>query len=105
MCLKDGWVIFKNTELLSGQLGKSTLGGNKSGLIYALLRDNKNEIACEVMHRIAKLSSRWISNYGMTIGISDVTPSEELSILNKEIIKKSYLSYEKYHRDYALGIL
>lgn len=42
MCKKDGWVIFKNTELLSGQLGKSTLGGNKSGLIYALLRDNKN---------------------------------------------------------------
>lgn len=78
MCLKDGWVIFCNSELLSGQLGKNTLGGNKSGLIYTLLRDNNNESACEVMHRISKLSSRWISNYGMTIGIGDVTPSKEL---------------------------
>lgn len=42
MCLKDRWVYIKNSELLSGQLGKSTLGGNKSGLVYALLRDNTN---------------------------------------------------------------
>lgn len=42
MCLKDGWVLFKNSELLLGQIGKNTLGGNKSGLIYNLLRDNTN---------------------------------------------------------------
>jgi DNA-directed RNA polymerase III subunit RPC1 len=46
MCLKDGFVVFKNSELLAGQLGKNTLGGNKGGLIYALLRDNNNESAC-----------------------------------------------------------
>lgn len=46
MCLKDGWVLFHNSELLSGQLGKNTLGGNKSGLIYTLLRDNNSECAC-----------------------------------------------------------
>lgn len=46
MCLKDGWVLFKNSELLLGQIGKTTLGGNKSGLIYNLLRDNTNESAC-----------------------------------------------------------
>lgn len=91
MCLKDGWVIFSNSELISGQLGKNTLGGNKSGLIYTLLRDNNNESACEVMHRISKLSSRWISNYGMTIGIGDVTPSKELEDINKSAIKQSYL--------------
>ena len=75
MCEKDGWVLFKNSELLSGQLGKNTLGGNKSGLIYALLKDNTADLACEAMHRIAKLSARWISNFGMTIGISDVKPT------------------------------
>lgn len=42
MCIKDGWVIFKNSELLCGQIGKATLGGNKSGLIYNLIRDNTN---------------------------------------------------------------
>lgn len=100
MCLKDGWVIFKNSELLSGQLGKNTLGGNKSGLIYALLRDNNNESACEVMHRIAKLSSRWLSNYGMTIGISDVTPSADLLQINKNVIQNSYREYDKYMKEF-----
>ncbi len=64
--------------MLLGQLGKTTLGGNKNGLLYALIRDNSPEAACEVMHRFAKLSSRWITNFGMTIGISDVTPSHDL---------------------------
>lgn len=90
MCLKDGWVIFRNSELLSGQLGKNTLGGNKSGLIYALLRDNNNEAACEMMHRISKLSGRWLSNYGMTIGIGDVTPQEDLEQMNKTAIESAY---------------
>ena len=46
MCLKDGWVLVRNGELLSGQLGKAALGGNKNGLIYSLLRDNNNPVAC-----------------------------------------------------------
>ena len=82
-CLKDGLVLFRNSELLLGQIGKNTLGGNKTGLIYHLLRDNTNEVACEIMHRIAKLSARWLSNYGMTIGISDVTPSPDLKDVNQ----------------------
>ena len=37
MCPKDGWVCFRNSELLSGRLGKATLGGgNKSGLFQVL---------------------------------------------------------------------
>ncbi len=39
-CLKDGYVVFQNSELLLGQLGKNTLGGSKAGLFYTLLRDN-----------------------------------------------------------------
>jgi hypothetical protein len=33
MCRADGYVCFKNSELMCGRLGKATLGGgNKSGL-------------------------------------------------------------------------
>jgi len=76
--------------LLCGQIGKNTLGGNKSGLIYHLLRDNNSKVACEIMHRIAKLSARWLSNYGMTIGISDVTASKGLQEMNLKIIDKAH---------------
>lgn len=33
MCPADGWVCFRNSQLLCGRLGKATLGGgNKAGL-------------------------------------------------------------------------
>ena len=77
MCPKDGWVMIKNSELLSGALGKLTLGsGGKGGLFYILIRDNSKNIAAKVMQRFSKLSARWITDYGMTISAADVTPSK-----------------------------
>ena len=36
MCPMDGYVVFRQSELLAGRLGKATLGGgNKSGLFQA----------------------------------------------------------------------
>lgn len=44
MCVNDGWVYFRNSELISGQLGKATLG--------------KFKMECNMlqMHQIAFLS-------------------------------------------------
>jgi DNA-directed RNA polymerase III subunit RPC1 len=43
MCPKDGYIHFKNSELLSGALGKLTLGsGSKGSLFYILIRDNSS---------------------------------------------------------------
>ena len=37
MCPEDGYVTIQNSEIVSGQLGKATLGsGNKAGLFYVL---------------------------------------------------------------------
>jgi DNA-directed RNA polymerase III subunit RPC1 len=75
MCPKDGWVMFKNSELLCGNLCKTTMGsGSKTGLFYSLIRDNSVKAAAACMLRVSKFSSRWLTNYGMSIGISDVTP-------------------------------
>lgn len=36
MCPRDGYVLFRNSELLCGRLGKQTLGGgNKASLFQA----------------------------------------------------------------------
>ena len=37
MCVNDGFVIFRNSELLSGNLGKKILGGAKNGLFFRSL--------------------------------------------------------------------
>jgi DNA-directed RNA polymerase III subunit RPC1 len=39
-CKNDGWVAFRNSELISGNVAKKTIGdGSKTGLLYILLRD------------------------------------------------------------------
>lgn len=50
MCPNDGWVIFQNSELICGNLCKTTMGsGSKTGLFYSILRDNSAEIAAKCM--------------------------------------------------------
>lgn len=91
MCIQDGYVNFQNSELLSGNLCKTTMGnGSKTGLFYSLIRDNSVEVAADCMLRISKFSARWISNYGMSIGIGDVTPFKELSKAKNELINNIY---------------
>ncbi|CAJ1951517.1 unnamed protein product [Sphenostylis stenocarpa] len=58
LCPNDGFVYFRNSELISGQIGKVTLGnGNKDGLFSVLLRDYKAHAAASCMNRLAKLSN------------------------------------------------
>jgi len=74
MCAKDKYVRFMNSELVCGNLGKKSLG-TKNGLYYTLIRDHSHEISAECMLWLSKFTSRWITNFGMSIGINDVTPS------------------------------
>ncbi|XP_015874201.3 DNA-directed RNA polymerase III subunit 1 isoform X1 [Ziziphus jujuba] len=91
LCPNDGFVYFRNSELISGQLGKATLGnGNKDGLYFVLLRDYKTHAAAACMNRLAKLSARWIGNHGFSIGIDDVQPSKRLHDQKQELILEGY---------------
>ena len=106
MCKKDGWVVFKNSELLCGGLGKTTMGAeSKTGLMYSLIRDNSVEIATKCMLRVSKFSSRWISNFGMSIGIGDVTPFENLLVEKEKMIKAGYKKCDEMIQLYNEGKL
>ncbi|RHZ25524.1 hypothetical protein DYB37_005703, partial [Aphanomyces astaci] len=75
MCYKDGYVVFRNSELLSGNLCKKTLGdGSKKGLFYVLIRDHGSAEA-----------ARWFS-----IGIDDVTPSNDLNEKKAILLNNGY---------------
>ncbi|KAB2619745.1 DNA-directed RNA polymerase III subunit rpc1-like [Pyrus ussuriensis x Pyrus communis] len=91
MCPNDGFVYFRNSVLIAGQLGKATLGnGNKNGLYYVLLRDYKPHAAAACMNHLAKLSAQWIGNHEFSIGISDVQPSGNLREEKEKTIKEGY---------------
>ena len=63
MCSEDGFVAFRRGELLCGNLGKKTLGGeSKSGLFYVLIRDFGALEATTCMSRLSKLCARFLGN-------------------------------------------
>ncbi|XP_057794291.1 DNA-directed RNA polymerase III subunit 1 isoform X3 [Salvia miltiorrhiza] len=106
MCSKDGFVYIRNSELISGQLGKATLGnGNKDGIYSVLLRDYGPHAAATCMNRLAKLSARWIGNHGFSIGINDVQPGYTLTNEKKALLDKEYGHCTNYIRSYTSGSL
>ncbi|KMZ91389.1 DNA-directed RNA polymerase III largest subunit [Plasmodium vivax Mauritania I] len=99
MCLNDSYVCFYKSELICGSLGKKVLGSSKYGLFYYLIHHNSSYVALKIMNRFSKLTSRYFSNKGMTIGIDDVTPSDTLLQKKKDLLQAGY---EKVNREIAL---
>lgn len=86
-CPEDGYVCFQNGELLCGNLGKKTLGGDsKMGLFYVLIRDYGPLEATRRMSRLAKLCARYLGDRGFSIGVDDVTPSTALNAMKDGIL-------------------
>lgn len=107
MCWKDGYVCFRNSELMCGNLAKKTLGdGSKQGLFYVLLRDHGPHEAARCMNRLAKLCARWLGNFkGFSIGIDDVTPSDELAAKKEVLLQNGYDSANQSIEQYRRGKL
>lgn len=106
-CPNDGWVAFRNGELISGNIAKKTIGdGSKTGLLYVLLRDCGAQYAAEVMDRFSRLCSRFMGHHkGFSIGVSDVTPSEDLQRLKHKILSTGYDQADRYIEKYDEGSL
>eukprot|EP00826_Nyctotherus_ovalis_P051880 TRINITY_DN6511_c0_g1_i3.p1 TRINITY_DN6511_c0_g1~~TRINITY_DN6511_c0_g1_i3.p1 ORF type:complete len:1080 (+),score=294.21 TRINITY_DN6511_c0_g1_i3:96-3335(+) len=104
MCPSDGYVVIRNSELICGNIGKATIGGgSKTGLVYSLMKDNNHNAAAECLQRISKLSSRWLSNYGMSIGINDVWPFPELVAEKEKLLSSSYKTCDGFIEEFERG--
>jgi DNA-directed RNA polymerase III subunit RPC1 len=91
-CPNDGWVAFRNSELISGNIAKKTIGGgSKTGLLYVLLRDFGPTYAANFMDRFSKFCSRYFGMHrGFSMGISDVSPSPKLKKMKFDILSAGY---------------
>eukprot|EP00727_Mastigamoeba_balamuthi_P012494 m51a1_g7868 putative beta and beta-prime subunits of dna dependent rna-polymerase (1422) ;mRNA; f:275352-280573 len=106
MCPRDGYVCFRNSELLCGVLDKATLGsGSKNCIWHVLMRDYSPNVAAEAMSRLAKLSARWIGDHGFSIGISDVTPSATLSMRKQHLVEDGYKICDRLINEFRQGKL
>ena len=100
MCPNEGYVVISNNELMCGNLAKKTLGsGSKKGLFYVLTRDGGSRAgpiaAAEVMNRMTRMCTRWLTDRGFSIGIDDVTPSTLLRTRKGEVLADGYAACEE----------
>ena len=90
LCPYEGWVIFRKGELLAGRIGKNSIGsGNKFSIYSSLITLDSFNSTIECMLKNSFISSKWISDYGFSIGIDDVT-SKSLFLYEK---KKAFISW------------
>lgn len=91
MSQNDGFVVIRGSQILSGVMDKSVLGdGKKHSVFYTILRDYGSQEAANAMDRMAKLCARYVGNRGFSIGISDVTPAEDLKEKKEEMVENAY---------------
>jgi DNA-directed RNA polymerase III subunit RPC1 len=103
----DGWVAFRQGELISGNIAKKTIGdGSKTGLIFVVLRDFGSAQSARILDRWAKFCGRYMGTHrGLSIGISDVTPSEVLTKKKHDILLDGYRNAEANIELYETGKL
>lgn len=63
----------------------------------------RNAICSDRMTKLARLSARWIGNHGFSIGIEDVTPSEQLKKEKARLVKEAYDECDQLLNDFNTG--
>lgn len=92
----DGWLVIRNSEVMCGVMDKSTVGsGKKDNVFYVMLRDYGPAVAAEGMNRLSRLSARWFTNMGFSIGITDVYPGQELLDRKRRLVEDAYAASDE----------
>ncbi|PGH14965.1 hypothetical protein AJ80_05728 [Polytolypa hystricis UAMH7299] len=102
----DGWLCIRNSEVMCGVMDKSTIGsGKKDSVFYVMLRDFGPHVAAEGMNRLSRLSARWFTNIGFSIGITDVYPGAGLLAAKKELVETAYAQCDEVIAKFKEGKL
>ena len=102
----DSWLCIRNSEIMCGVMDKSTIGsGKKDSVFYVIMRDFGPDAAVQAMNRLARLSARWLTNQGFSIGIGDVYPGEKLTKLKKLLVERAYAECDALIEQFKYGNL
>ena len=105
-CPEDGYIAFFNSQLIAGRLDKKILGGGaKEGLFASLNNAVGCERAAQCMNRIARVTSRWLMNYGFSLGLGDVFPTPSLLARKGKILEDAFAVCDSYISEANAGTL
>ena len=102
----DGWLCIRNSEIMCGVMDKSTIGsGKKDSVFYVIMRDFGADAAVQAMNRLARLSARWLTNQGFSIGLGDVYPGDKLGNLKQKLVERAYAECDMVIETFKKGKL
>ena len=102
----DCWLVIRNSEIMCGVMDKAIVGsGKKDSIFYVILRDFGPDAAIAAMGRLAKLSARWLTDKGFSIGASDVYPGGELQHRKDQLIETAYAEVDELIARSKAGLL
>lgn len=102
----DAFLVIRNSEVMCGCFDKATVGdGKKDSVFYVIMRDYGVDYAVQAMNRLAKVSARWLTNNGFSLGINDVTPGVRLNQKKQALIDKAYAECDILIKQYNAGTI
>jgi DNA-directed RNA polymerase III subunit RPC1 len=102
----DAFLVIRNSEVMCGCFDKATVGdGKKDSVFYVIMRDFGEDYAVQAMNRLSKVSARWLTNNGFSLGISDVTPGDRLNEKKQALIDKAYAECDVLIKQYQAGTI
>lgn len=105
LSVNDDYIIIQNSEHLVGRLTKTFLASSKNCIFYFLVQNYGSVSAARIMLRFAKVAARFLMNYGFTIGIDDVMPSQRVLSKKEVIVQEGYERAQEKIHDYENGKL
>ena len=82
----NGNVIIKNGKLIQGVLTKKHIGSCSGGLVHIIQNDLGPEHTNEFLNNMQLIINRFILSKGMTVGMGDMIPDENIEKKVNEII-------------------
>ncbi|ORX39191.1 putative DNA-directed RNA polymerase iii largest subunit [Kockovaella imperatae] len=97
MSTNDGYLVIRNSEIMCGVFDKNTVGdGKKNSVFGVILRDYGAEAASAAMNKLARLSARWLANFGFSLGINDVIPGPMLQNNKDSLVEAAYADCDEF---------
>lgn len=100
----EGFVSFLDSTFISGRLDKKLLGGGaKDSLFARLFALTSGEYTARCMSRIAHFTSRYLQNYGFSLGLADVSPTVSLEEEKRKALEASFAECDRLIQEAASG--
>eukprot|EP00796_Vickermania_ingenoplastis_P011976 gene11976-8249_t len=102
----EGFVSFLDSKFVSGRLDKKLLGGGaKDSLFARLFALTNGDYTARCMSRIAHFTSRYLQNYGFSLGLGDVSPTQSLNVEKEKALRAAFEECDQLIHKASKGLL